>query len=170
MKGKVNFIAGLLLGIILVTGTGAAATEAVTATRTTTPFYVDGVPVTMAAYNINGNNYVMLRDIGAAVGFNVYWDGNVQIDSSAPYTGKPTVPAVPEADLESVRLEMIKLINETRRDHGAPMLATDQHALATNGKVSTLPIRIASQFGGFTLRCGIFLTRAAVHKMLKDSI
>ena len=36
---------------------------------------------------INGNNYVKLRDIGEAVGFNVYWDGAVQIDSDSPYTG-----------------------------------------------------------------------------------
>lgn len=36
----------------------------------------------------NISNYVKLRDIGEAVGFNVYWDGrSVQIDSDAPYTG-----------------------------------------------------------------------------------
>lgn len=51
--------------------------------------YVDGVPVQMNAYNIGGNNYVKLRDIGQMVGFNVYWDGRaVQIDSNAPYTGE----------------------------------------------------------------------------------
>ena len=48
----------------------------------------------MTAYAINGNNYVMLRDIGKAVGFNVHWDstnGCVQIESDKPYTG--TAPA-----------------------------------------------------------------------------
>ena len=48
----------------------------------------------MTAYAINGNNYVMLRDIGKAVGFNVPWDstnGCVQIESDKPYTG--TAPA-----------------------------------------------------------------------------
>ena len=34
-----------------------------------------------------GSNYVKLRDVGELVGFNVYWDGAVQIDSNAPYTG-----------------------------------------------------------------------------------
>lgn len=49
---------------------------------------MDGTHVQMEAYSINGNNYVKLRDIGEAVGFNVYWDGqSVQVDSDAPYTG-----------------------------------------------------------------------------------
>ena len=57
-------------------------------------FFVDGQEVKMTAYAINGNNYVMLRDIGKAVGFNVHWDstnGCVQIESDKPYTG--TAPA-----------------------------------------------------------------------------
>ena len=48
----------------------------------------------MTAYGINGNNYVMLRDIGNAVGFNVYWDSVnncVQIESDKPYTGAASV-------------------------------------------------------------------------------
>lgn len=32
----------------------------------------------MTAYLIGGSNYVKLRDIGEAVGFNVYWDGGAQ--------------------------------------------------------------------------------------------
>ena len=44
----------------------------------------------MTAYSIGGNNYVRLRDIGEAVGFNVYWDGAaVQIESDRHYTGEP---------------------------------------------------------------------------------
>lgn len=58
------------------------------------------------------------------VGFNVYWDGAVQIDSNSPYTGMP--PEAPSADLDTVRADMIRLINQTRRDHGVPALATNQ--------------------------------------------
>ena len=47
----------------------------------------------MEAYNINGNNYVKLRDIGKEVGFNVYWQDGVQVDSDADYTGEP--PSAP---------------------------------------------------------------------------
>ena len=43
-----------------------------------------------------------LRDIGEAVGFNVYWDGAVQIDSDSPYTG-----AAPQAT-QTVTVEQPK--------------------------------------------------------------
>lgn len=126
MKGKMNFIAGILLGMFLITGTGAAATaiETVTASRSTNTIYVDGKQVTLDAYNINGRNYVMLRDVGKAVGFNVFWDGAVQIDSSAPYSGLP--PEAPSADLDTARADLIQLINQTRSDYGVPALATNQ--------------------------------------------
>ena len=41
----------------------------------------------MQAYNIAGHNYVKLRDMGKQVGFNVYWNAGVQIDTGHPYTG-----------------------------------------------------------------------------------
>ena len=52
----------------------------------------------MTAYVIGGHNYVKLRDIGEAVGFNIYWDGStVQIKSDQPYTGEaPAEPAPTE--------------------------------------------------------------------------
>ena len=31
-------------------------------------------------------NYVKLRDMGKQVGFNVYWNAGVQIDTGHPYT------------------------------------------------------------------------------------
>ena len=80
----------------------------------------------MGVYNIGGNNYVKLRDIGQAVGFNVYWNDGVQIDSNAPYTGEKAAtanqiaPVNTETDNEitgnmQIRNEMIQLINEVRR-------------------------------------------------------
>ena len=54
---------------------------------------MDGQKAEMEAYNIHGNNFVMLRDIGEAVGFNVYWDGkSVQVESGKPYTGVAPLP------------------------------------------------------------------------------
>lgn len=41
---------------------------------TTSPIYVDGVLTDFTAYNIGGNNYFKLRDLGQALGFNVTWD------------------------------------------------------------------------------------------------
>ena len=93
---------GILAGITLCGPAAQAATEALTATRSTQPIYVDGVQVSMTAYSIGGNNYVKLRDVGKAVGFNVFWDGTaVQIESDQPYTGK--APAEPELTEETVQ-------------------------------------------------------------------
>ncbi|MBQ3194128.1 MAG: hypothetical protein IJB17_02850 [Oscillospiraceae bacterium] len=64
-----------------------AAVEYLQALPSNQAIYLDGQQIQMEAYAINGNNYVKLRDIGEAVGFNVYWDGAVQIDSDSPYTG-----------------------------------------------------------------------------------
>ena len=81
---------GILAGITLCGPAAQAATEALTATRGSQNIYVDGVRVEMEAYAIHENNFVKLRDLGEAVGFNVYWaDGAVQIESDKPYTGEP---------------------------------------------------------------------------------
>ena len=81
---------GILAGITLCGPAAQAAIETFTATRGSQNIYVDGVQVSMTAYGINGNYYVKLRDIGEAVGFEVYWDGSaVQIESDKPYTGEP---------------------------------------------------------------------------------
>ena len=87
-KHTMSFVAGLLTGAMLFGG-GVAYAAGVMAEYAPQQAYVDGVPVQMNAYNIGGNNYVKLLDIGQMVGFNVYWDGRaVQIDSNAPYTGE----------------------------------------------------------------------------------
>lgn len=88
MRQKIlALLAGIALDMALVSGGYAAASAVLTATPSRQTFYIDGQEVTMTAYLIGGSNYVMLRDIGQAVGFNVYWDGAVQIESDKPYTG-----------------------------------------------------------------------------------
>ena len=94
MKTKM-FVAGavgFVLGAALFAG-GAAYAEGVSAERSAQAVYIDGQRVEMEAYNIFGSNYVKLRDVGQAVGFNVYWNGAVQIDTSAPYTGEAPASA-----------------------------------------------------------------------------
>ena len=85
-RTTLSLLAGVLAGA-LAFGGGAAFASGVIAERSTNTIYVDGQEVTLEAYTINGSNYVRLRDIGKAIGFNVYWDGSVQVDSNAPYTG-----------------------------------------------------------------------------------
>lgn len=51
--------------------------------------YKDGVEISLTAYNINGNNYFKLRDLGKTFNFSVTWDGTnntVVINTTQPYT------------------------------------------------------------------------------------
>ena len=79
-------LTGMVIGAAL-TGGSIAVAAGITAEPTWQPIFVDGQQVEMEAYNIAGHNYVKLRDMGKQVGFNVYWNAGVQIDTGHPYTG-----------------------------------------------------------------------------------
>ena len=70
MKRVGTFITVLLVGATLFGGTAAYA-AGIMAEQSTNRFFVDGHEVSLNAYAINGSNYLRLRDIGEAVGFNV---------------------------------------------------------------------------------------------------
>ena len=58
---------------------------------------LDGQRIAPAAYNIGGNNYFRLRDLGALLGFGVDWDastGTVVLTSGAA-TPSPSPTATP---------------------------------------------------------------------------
>ena len=92
-----SFAAGFMTSALLFGGTVAYA-AGVLAERSTNRVFVDAQEVQLDAYLINGKNYVQLREIGEAVGFNVYWDGAAQIDTTAPYTGEAPVTQVRSND------------------------------------------------------------------------
>ena len=123
----------IILGMALAGPAAQAAEAFLKAYPSTHTMYLDGQQVELEAYTINGSNYVRLRDVGEAVGFNVYWDsaaGAVQIDSDTPYTGQP--PAAETAastDLDTVRQDIAALVNQARREHGLPELAIDQRLM-----------------------------------------
>ncbi|MCL2218226.1 MAG: copper amine oxidase N-terminal domain-containing protein [Defluviitaleaceae bacterium] len=50
---------------------GAGAVQAIPSTATV---LINGQPADLRAYNIGGNNFFMLRDLGTALGFEVDWD------------------------------------------------------------------------------------------------
>ena len=98
--------------------------------------------VQMEAYVINGNNYVKLRDMGKAVGFEVYWDsvnGCVQVESNKPYTGEAPAkaepdkpeshpePAVPanDADVDAMKQDIVDRTNALRKENGIAALTAD---------------------------------------------
>lgn len=126
-KSYTSFASGLLVGVALFGGTTAYA-AGILAERSSHPIYVDGKLVQMEAYTINGNNYVKLRDIGQAVGFNVFWKDGVQVDSDVPYTGEAPKQGVPKETVlntENVCQEIIDLTNDLRRERGLPTFATN---------------------------------------------
>ena len=89
---------GILAGLALSGPAAQAAAEALTARPTTQTFYVSGQRVEFEAYQIHGNNFVKLRDIGRAADFGVTYDADtntVHIDPDAPYTEEVTAPVQP---------------------------------------------------------------------------
>lgn len=59
------------------------------ASLTAASVYLDGKALDLTAYEIGGNNYFKLRDLGAALDFGVAWDSTTQtvaIDTDASYT------------------------------------------------------------------------------------
>ena len=138
MKKSLYLIAGILIGITLFGGTSVLA-AGITAERSTNRIYVDGQEVHLTAYNINGNNYVMLRDVGRAVGFNVYWNSDakcVQVESKKPYTGEAPVTSAEakpveqpaQTDVAAAKQDIVDRTNALRR-------AKDVAALRVNDKL-----------------------------------
>lgn len=116
MNKKMSFLSGIIIGGLLF-GSTAAYAAGIIAEKSTQKIIVDGTEVQMEAYAINGHNYVKLRDVGEQVGFNVYWDGSVQIETDKPYTG--VSPEKPENTARCADGTDYIITDESRRDHSA---------------------------------------------------
>ena len=119
-----NFLTGLVVGALVFGGTTAYA-AGILAERSTNRIFVDGQEVRIEAYAIHDNNFMQLRDIGKAVGFNVYWnaeDRSVQIETDKPYTGE--APAKDEAadDADAMKQDIVDRTNALRRENGVAAL------------------------------------------------
>ena len=132
-----SFAAGFLTCLLLAGVTTTAYAAGIVAERSTHRVVVDGKDVQMEAYVINGNNYVKLRDIGKAVGFEVYWDsenGCVQVESGKPYTGAAPAKLEPEkpvsqpevtnpaVDVATMKQDIVDRTNALRRTKGVAAL------------------------------------------------
>ena len=138
-------LCGLVLGFALSSPT-AQAVESLKATLSTNRILVDGQEIHMAVYTIGGSNYVRLRDIGKAVGFEVYWDTDtktVQIETDKPYTGiapdkagtsgpapqpKPIAPS-DDADMDAMKQDVVDRTNALRREQGISALKVNQQLM-----------------------------------------
>ncbi|MDR1560545.1 MAG: copper amine oxidase N-terminal domain-containing protein [Clostridiales bacterium] len=78
-----------------------------TAEPTTSSVYKDGNLLAMTAYNIGGNNYFKLRDIGSAFGFAVDWDAGkntVIIDTGKRHNGANLAASMRSAEKDALIL------------------------------------------------------------------
>ncbi len=133
-----KFLAGILCGAVIFGGVNAYA--AVLAERSSHKVTVDGVPVSVEAYVINGNNYFQLRDLGRLLDVGVEWNNatrTVEISTGEGYTEEEpgqtaTKPSTgtSETDLYDVRVEIVELTNALRRQNGVPALTMDDDLMA----------------------------------------
>ena len=132
LKNTGLVLCGLVLGLSL-SAPAAQAVESLKATLSTNRILVDGQETHMTAYTINGSNYVRLRDIGKAVGFEVYWDSDakcVQIESEKPYTGEAPVTSAEakpveqpaQTDVAAAKQDIIDRTNALRKENGVAAL------------------------------------------------
>lgn len=139
LKNTGLVLCGLALGLSL-SAPAAQAVESLKATLSTNRILVDGQEVRLTAYNINGNNYVMLRDIGRAVGFNVYWNSNtkcVQVESEKPYTGEAPVTSAEakpveqpaQTDVAAAKQDIIDRTNALRKENGVAALCVNDRLM-----------------------------------------
>lgn len=139
LKNTGLVLCGLVLGLSL-SAPAAQAVESLKATLSTNRVLVDGQEVRLTAYNINGNNYVMLRDIGRAVGFNVYWNSDakcVQVESGKPYTGEAPVTSAEakpveqpaQTDVAAAKQDIIDRTNALRKENGVAALRVNDRLM-----------------------------------------
>ena len=100
---------------------------------------VDGIYVNMKAYQIDGNNYVKLRDVGLQVNFGVNYDAanNRVVISPKLFYGEEVQESntskVTDEMLRQWELEMVDAINEERRKVGVPELEIDEDLMWSSG-------------------------------------
>ena len=139
LKNTGLVLCGLVLGLSL-SAPAAQAVESLKATLSTNRILVDGQEVRLTAYNINGNNYVMLRDIGRAVGFNVYWNSDakcVQVESGKPYTGEAPVTSAEakpveqpaQTDVAAAKQDIVDRTNALRKENGVAALCVNDRLM-----------------------------------------
>ena len=135
-----SFAADFLTGLLVVGVTTTAYAAGIMAERSTHRVFVDGREVQMEAYRIKGNNYVKLRDMGEAVGFEVYWDsanGCVQVESGKPYTGEAPVKSTTtksveqpaQTDVAVAKQNIIDRTNALRKENGIAALTTSDELM-----------------------------------------
>lgn len=124
MKNVGLVLCGTVLGLAL-SAPAAQAVESLKAMLSANRIFVDRQEVQIEAYTIHDNNFMKLRDIGKAVGFNVYWnaeDGSVQIETDKPYTGEAPAKGEAADDADAMKQDIVDRTNALRKENGVAAL------------------------------------------------
>ena len=119
--------AGILAGIA-VSGPATQAAAGLMANPSSQRFYVNEQRIPLEAYEINGSNYVKLRDIGRAVDFGVTYDAaanSIHIDSAQPYQEEVSaIPSNPTEESVQATLAQLREIYPTGTVYPTPYRST----------------------------------------------
>lgn len=88
-RNFLSVLAGMLIGATMLSGGAYATASGILAQPSPHPVTVNGQPVEIEGYLIEGHNYYQLQDLGALLGFDVEWDsaaGTVRITTQASYS------------------------------------------------------------------------------------
>ena len=106
-------------------GSGGGAKATVQATDNAQPspqtIYVDGAQQSPTVYNINGNNYFKLRDLGEMIDFGVTFTAatsRVDINTEQPYAAEQTMPTPDNADQGDNQTETENTMKEVSNNPG----------------------------------------------------
>jgi len=114
-------------------GMASAAEGNKQATPSTSRIYLDSNEVQLTAYNIEGSNYFMLRDIGQVIDFYVNWDEEnerIIIDTSEPIGDSTIVGPAHDliSELTSTNIEYQRITAQEAKemmDSGEPFILLD---------------------------------------------
>ena len=133
--------AGLVLGITLSGPVAHAAETVLKVLPSTQKFYLDGEPIRLEAYNINGYNYIKLGDLCPALGVALVYDGT----TNSVYIGERPAPEeqriveIPQSDAKLT----LKVGDKVRCDDGRFYEIKDMSRYDSNvfadGPVGELP-------------------------------
>lgn len=90
----------------------SGSTAAKNAVVSNSAILVDGAKAALKAYNIDGNNYFKLRDLGTSLGFDVGWDNASQTISITAGTAAETPTDKTETDTKTDLLSKTELTKE----------------------------------------------------------
>ena len=96
---KYNFILGFLCGTIIFGSTAVLANTDVLARLTSQVFYWNNEKIALEAYNIDGYNYVRLRDAANIFGVGIVYDEQ----TNSVYLGE--APVIPEQKAGSTEID-----------------------------------------------------------------